>query len=102
LGDLAYRSGNLEGELAEGGILLATEKAHLRPPMRQQVEVCLATLKGVWGMDATLAKTLTGLATRITTKVAAYTPTGSTSTGCSVALKTASGTCGHEILATLI
>jgi hypothetical protein len=73
LGDLAYRSGGLAGELAERGILLATEKADRRPPMRQQVEVCFATLKGVFGMDGTLAKTLTGLAIRIATKVAAYT-----------------------------
>jgi Transposase DDE domain len=73
LGDLAYRSGGLAGELAERGILLATEKADRRPPIRQQVEVCFATLKGVFGMDGTLAKTLTGLAIRIATKVAAYT-----------------------------
>jgi hypothetical protein len=73
LGDVAYRSGNLEGELAEHGILLATEKADRHPPIRQQVEVCFATLKGVFSMDGTPAKTLTGLATRITTKVAAYT-----------------------------
>jgi hypothetical protein len=37
------------------------------------VEVCLATLKGVFGMEGTLAKTLVGLATRIAVKVAAYT-----------------------------
>ena len=73
LGDLAYRSGQLGKELAGRGILLATEKAHRCPPVRQQVEVCFAALKGVFGMDATLAKTLTGLVTRIATKVAAYT-----------------------------
>src|SRR5215203_1065153 len=75
LGDLAYRDGRLAAELAEGGILLATEKADRRPPIRQQVEVCLATLKRVFGMDVTLAKTLTGLAItiRIAAKVAAYT-----------------------------
>jgi hypothetical protein len=32
-----------------------------------------AALKGVFGMGGTLAKTLTGLATRIATKVTAYT-----------------------------
>jgi hypothetical protein len=37
------------------------------------VEICFAVLKRVFGMDATLAKTLTGLATRIATKIAAYT-----------------------------
>jgi IS5 family transposase len=73
LGDLAYRSSELREELAERGILLATEKADRRPPIRQQVEVCFAALKGVFGMDGTLAKTLVGLATRIATKVAAYT-----------------------------
>jgi hypothetical protein len=73
LGDLAYRSGELEAQLAEHGILLATEKADRRPPIRQQVEVCFAALKRVFGMDGTLAKTLTGLATRIAAKVAAYT-----------------------------
>jgi hypothetical protein len=73
LGDLAYRSGELAQELAEGGILLATEKADRRPPVRQQVEVCIAALKRVFGMDGTLAKTLVGLAARIAAKVAAYT-----------------------------
>ncbi len=72
-GDLAYRGGTLREELAEIGGLLATEKAHRRPPIRQQVEVCFAALKGVFGMDGTLAKTLTGLVTRIAAKVAAYT-----------------------------
>jgi hypothetical protein len=73
LGDLAYRSGELAEELAQGGIVLATEKAHRRPPVRQQVEVCFAALKRVFAMDGTLAKTLVGLATRIAAKVAAYT-----------------------------
>jgi hypothetical protein len=73
LGDLAYRSGELAKELAERGIVLATEKADRRPPVRQQVEVCFAALKRVFGMDGTLAKTLVGLATRIATKLAAYT-----------------------------
>ncbi|MGH3089384.1 MAG: transposase [Rubrobacteraceae bacterium] len=73
LGDLAYRGGALGEELAERGALLATEKADRRPPIRQQVEVCFAVLKRVFGMDGTLAKTLTGLVTRIAAKVAAYT-----------------------------
>lgn len=73
LGDLAYRSGELGEELAEHGILLATEEADRRAPIRQQVEVCFATLKRVFGMDGMLAKTLIGLATRIAAKVAAYT-----------------------------
>ncbi len=73
LGDLAYRSAVLEEELAEASVLLATEKAQRRAPIRQQVEVCFAALKGVFGMDGTLAKTLTGLVTRIAAKVVAYT-----------------------------
>ena len=73
LGDLAYRGGGLAAELAQSGLLLATEKADRRPPIRQRVEVCFAALKRVFGMDRTLAKTLVGLATRIAAKVAAYT-----------------------------
>ena len=72
-GDLAYRGGTLGEELAGCGVLLATEKADRRPPIRQQVEVCFAALKCVFGMDRTLAKTLTGLVTRIAAKVSAYT-----------------------------
>ncbi len=72
-GDLAYRGGALAEELAESGVKLATERADRRPVIRQQVEVCFAALKGVFGMDGTLAKTLTGLATRIAAKVSAYT-----------------------------
>jgi hypothetical protein len=72
-GDLAYRSGALEGELAEHGVLLATERADRRPAIRQQVEVCFATLKRAFGMGETLATTLVGLATRIAAKVCAYT-----------------------------
>jgi hypothetical protein len=73
LGDLAYRSGQLGEGLAQSGVLLATERADRRPPTRQQVEVCFSILKRVFGMDATLAKTLTGLVTRVAAKVAAYT-----------------------------
>jgi hypothetical protein len=71
---LAHRSGTLGEELAECGVLLATEKADpRRPPLRQQVEVRFAVLKRVFGMERTLAKTPTGLATRVAAKVAAYT-----------------------------
>ena len=72
-GDLAYRGGELREELAGRGVMLATEKADHRPALRQQVEVCFAALKGVFGMDGTLAKTLTGLVARIAAKVTAYT-----------------------------
>lgn len=102
LGDLAYRGAELGEELAEAGVLLATEKADRRPPMRQQVEVCFAALKRVFGMERTLAKTLTGLATRIFRRRSPPTPTGSTSTGCWVVLKAASRSFGPDILATLI
>lgn len=72
-GDLAYRSEALGEELAERGVLLRTERAHRKPAIRQQVEVCFATLKRTFGMGETLARTLTGLVTRIAAKVAAYT-----------------------------
>ncbi len=72
-GDLAYRSGTLKEELAEAGVVLAAERAERRPAVRQQVEVCFAALKSVFGLGETLAKTLVGLVTRIAAKVAAYT-----------------------------
>ncbi|MGF1473137.1 MAG: transposase [Rubrobacteraceae bacterium] len=73
LGDLAYRSEALREELAEAGVLLATQRADRCPALRQQAEVCFAVLKGAFGLDGTLATTLVGLATRIAAKVAAYT-----------------------------
>ena len=73
LGDLAYRSGKLKKELAASGVLLATERADRRPAVRQHVEVCFAALKRTFGLGATLAKTLVGLATRIAAKVTAHT-----------------------------
>ena len=73
-GDLAYRSGALKEELAEAGVLLAAERTNRRPATRQQVEVCFAALKHVFGLgETTLAKTLVGLVTRIAAKVTAYT-----------------------------
>ena len=72
-GDLAYRSGTLGEELAEAGVLLASERAERRPQVRQQVEVCFAALKRAFGMGETLAITLAGLVTRIAAKVCAYT-----------------------------
>ena len=68
LGDLAYRSQELEEDLAELGILLVTERARQRRGARQQIEIALASLKRVFGLGETLAKTLVGLATRIATK----------------------------------
>jgi hypothetical protein len=71
-GDLAYRFEPLKDALARRGVVLATERADRRPATRQQVEVCFAALKRTFGMGATLATTLLGLATRIAAKVTAY------------------------------
>jgi hypothetical protein len=71
-GDLAYESEELEETLAESGILLVTERSR-QGGARQQVEIALASLKGVFGIGETLAKTLVGLATRIVAKICAYT-----------------------------
>ena len=73
LADLAYRSGQLEEDLAECGILLVTERAEQRRRVRQQIEIAFASLKRVFGLGETLATTLTGLATRIVAKITAYT-----------------------------
>jgi hypothetical protein len=72
LGDLAYRSEQLEDELAEIGIVLVTERSG-QNGKRQQVEVAFSTLKRTFGIERTLAKTLVGLATRIVAKITAYT-----------------------------
>ena len=69
-GDLAYRSKKLGEDLAGASVLLApAERAQRWPEIMQQVEVCSAALKRVFGLSATLA----GLVTRIAAKVAAYT-----------------------------
>jgi hypothetical protein len=74
LGDLAYRSQELEEELAEVGIVLVSDEASARRPgVRQQVEIAFSSLKRVFGLGQTLAKTLEGLATRIAAKMTAYT-----------------------------
>src|SRR5215207_6844097 len=74
LGDLAYRSQELEKELAESGImLLSSEASARRPGVRQQIEICFSSLKGVFGLGETLASTLVGLVTRIAAKMRAYT-----------------------------
>jgi hypothetical protein len=74
LGDLAYRSEGLREALAEEmDILLVTELSERRRGVRQRVEIALSSLKRVFGLGETLATTLVGLATRIATKIAAYT-----------------------------
>jgi hypothetical protein len=73
-GDLAYRSAELEEELAELGIMLVTNEASARRPgVRQQIEIAFSSIKRTFGMGETLATTLVGLATRITAKMTAYT-----------------------------
>jgi hypothetical protein len=72
LGDLAYRSGDLEEKLAEAGVLLVTERS-AQGGKRQQAEIAFSSLKRVFGIDRTLATTLIGLATRIVAKIVAYT-----------------------------
>src|SRR3712207_6669991 len=45
LGDLAYRSGELEEELAGAGImLLSSEASARRPGVRQQIEIAFSSL----------------------------------------------------------
>ena len=63
--------------------------------------MCFAALKCVFGMDRTLAKTLTGLVTRIAAKVTAYTY-GFYVNRFWAGRKGASRSCGPDILATLI
>lgn len=75
LGDLAYRSRELEKDLAGAGIALVTGEASARRSgVRQQIEICFSSLKRVFRLGETLAKTLVvGLATRIAAKMTAYT-----------------------------
>jgi hypothetical protein len=74
LADLAYRSEDLEEELAGLGIVLVTSEASgRRPGIRQQIEICFSSLKRTFGLGETLATTLVGLSTRIAAKITAYT-----------------------------
>ena len=73
LADLAYRSEQLREALAGVGILLATEPSERRHGVRQHIEIALSSLKRLFGLGETLATTLSGLATRIAAKIAAYT-----------------------------
>jgi Transposase DDE domain len=74
LGDLAYRSQELEEKLAESGIALINSEASVRRPgVRQQIEIALSSLKRIFGLGQTLATTLVGLVTRIAAKMTAYT-----------------------------
>jgi Transposase DDE domain len=74
LADLAYRSEDLEEELAGLGIMLVTSGASgRRPGVRQQIEISFSSLKRTFGLGETLATTLVGLVTRIAAKMTAYT-----------------------------
>ena len=54
LGDLAYRSGELEQELAELGIVVVTNEASARRPgIRQQIEIAFSSLKRTFGLGET-------------------------------------------------
>src|SRR5918998_22684 len=66
LADLAYRSEDLEEDLAGLGIALVTSEAsRRRPGVRQQIEIAFSSLKRTFGLGETFATTLVGLATRI-------------------------------------
>jgi hypothetical protein len=52
--------------------VLVTERSR-QHGKRQRVEICFSSLKRVFGLGETLAKTLVGLATRIAAKITAYT-----------------------------
>lgn len=74
LADLAYRSEDLEEELAGLGIVLVTSEASgRRPGVRQQIEIAFSSLKRVFGLGQTLARSIIGLASRIAAKITAYT-----------------------------
>ena len=74
LGDLAYKSQELEEQLAELGIVVVTnETSARRLGVRQQIEIAFSSLKRTFGIGQTLATTLVGLVTRIAAKVSAYT-----------------------------
>ncbi len=70
---------------------------HLNPRVRRY-----ESLKGVFGLDGTLDKTLAGLVTRIATKVCAYTYGLYVNRLLSAGRRDASRSFGLEILATLI
>jgi hypothetical protein len=73
VGDLAYRSEDLKETLSEVGILLQTERAQRQTGLRQRIGIAFWSLKRVFGLGETLARTLIGLATRIAAKITAYT-----------------------------
>jgi hypothetical protein len=97
LGDLAYRSQELEEELAESGIVLVTSEASARRSgVRQQVEIAFSSLKRIFGLGETSGLPPSwgwslGLPPRWRP-----TPTLSSSTECWVVLKVESRSYGYE------
>jgi len=81
VGDLAYQREQLEEELAEPGILLVSERAKQQRGARQQMEIAFPSLKRIFGLGETLAKTLVGCAVRILRPRALSTLTPSWSIG---------------------
>lgn len=71
-GDLAYQGEDLENSLTRAGLCLVTERSR-QGGKRQQVEIAFSSLKRVFGIEHTLARTIVGLATRIVAKITAYT-----------------------------
>ncbi len=59
--------------MAGAGILLVTGSSVQRGKRQQVEKIALASLKRVFGLGETLATSLVGLATRIASKIAAYT-----------------------------
>jgi hypothetical protein len=81
---------------------LGAERAQRRPAIRQQAEVCFATLKRTFGMEGTLASTLVGLASRIAAKICAHAYGLYVNRLLWADRRGASRSFGPEILATLI
>jgi hypothetical protein len=57
VGDLAYRSGDLEEELAEAGVAELVTERSAQGGKRQQAEIAFSSLKRVFEIERTLAKT---------------------------------------------
>jgi hypothetical protein len=57
LGDLAYKSQELEEQLAELGIVVVTNEASARRPgVRQQIEIAFSSLKRTFGINRVLGR----------------------------------------------
>jgi hypothetical protein len=54
-------------------VLVSSEASGRRPGVRQQIEIAFSSLKRVFGLGQTLARSIIGLASRIAAKITAYT-----------------------------